>query len=323
MAEIKPKYNDFIKKSDDLVTSQSATRAGFVSVALEKNIKATPFINEARALRSIALKVKNPKELLDIAEIEPALLTASGLSDKSLNHLDASDKLSAKKNLIENFLIPAGNDFANELVYRFLLTRGDTLGGMMRNITGLLGEKKLTRAIISALSIRGYSFTYLDKQSKKWLEGSHDDLTIDENVKGLSWAKSKKYRTLIYNITPPFIGKNIDLCLFSSDYKSYTNNNSPDSVHMDAKNYLSLGELKGGIDPAGADEHWKTANTALFRIRDAFKPTKAITFFVGAAIEKSMAEEIFNQLSNNTLSFAANLTNEDQLNNICSWLISL
>jgi hypothetical protein len=22
-------------------------------------------------------------------------------------------------------------------------------------------------------------------------------------------------------------------------------------------NYLSIGELKGGIDPAGADEHWK------------------------------------------------------------------
>ena len=23
-----------------------------------------------------------------------------------------------------------------------------------------------------------------------------------------------------------------------------------------------LGELKGGIDPAGADEHWKTGNAA-------------------------------------------------------------
>jgi hypothetical protein len=32
-----------------------------------------------------------------------------------------------------------------------------------------------------------------------------------------------------------------------------------------------LGELKGGIDPAGADEHWKTARTALQRIDDAFR----------------------------------------------------
>ncbi len=30
-----------------------------------------------------------------------------------------------------------------------------------------------------------------------------------------------------------------------------------------AEKTLMLGELKGGIDPAGADEHWKTANTVL------------------------------------------------------------
>ena len=32
-----------------------------------------------------------------------------------------------------------------------------------------------------------------------------------------------------------------------------------------------FGELKGGIDPAGADEHWKTGNSALVRIRKAFE----------------------------------------------------
>ncbi|MDZ4383273.1 MAG: AvaI/BsoBI family type II restriction endonuclease [Thermodesulfovibrionia bacterium] len=34
--------------------------------------------------------------------------------------------------------------------------------------------------------------------------------------------------------------------------------------------YIALGELKGGIDPAGADEHWKTARTSLIRIQKAF-----------------------------------------------------
>ncbi|HAJ78349.1 MAG TPA: hypothetical protein DCO75_01135, partial [Fibrobacteres bacterium] len=33
-------------------------------------------------------------------------------------------------------------------------------------------------------------------------------------------------------------------------------------------------ELKGGIDPAGADEHWKTAKTAIDRIVSAFKKRK-------------------------------------------------
>jgi hypothetical protein len=40
-----------------------------------------------------------------------------------------------------------------------------------------------------------------------------------------------------------------------------------------------------GIDPAGADEHWKTANFALERIRKSFaKKKKPQTFFIGASI---------------------------------------
>ncbi len=91
------------------------------------------------------------------------------------------------------------------------------------------------------------------------------------------------------------------------------------------KNYIALGELKGGIDPAGADEHWKTANSALNRIRKSFSEKKLNpkTFFIGAAIENSMAYEIFKQLQNGTMNNAANLTNDDQLTEICNWIIHL
>jgi type II restriction enzyme len=34
--------------------------------------------------------------------------------------------------------------------------------------------------------------------------------------------------------------------------------------------HISCGELKGGIDPAGADEHWKTAVSAFRRITTSF-----------------------------------------------------
>lgn len=97
------------------------------------------------------------------------------------------------------------------------------------------------------------------------------------------------------------------------------------SVHDNPEKYLALGELKGGIDPAGADEHWKTANSALQRIRTAFakKSLTPHTFFIGAAIEKSMAEEIFHQLENQVMTNAANLTDEDQLISICQWLVQL
>ena len=91
------------------------------------------------------------------------------------------------------------------------------------------------------------------------------------------------------------------------------------------KNYKALGELKGGIDPAGADEHWKTANTALSRVRDNFNKhgIQVPLIFIGAAIETSMSKEIFNQYSTGKLANCANLTVENQLISLCNWLVKL
>jgi type II restriction enzyme len=89
--------------------------------------------------------------------------------------------------------------------------------------------------------------------------------------------------------------------------------------------YVPLGELKGGIDPAGAGEHWKTARTALNRIHEAFKTKrlKPHTFFIGAAIEAKMAKEIWKMLKQGKLENTANLTDEDQIASVTSWLCSL
>jgi type II restriction enzyme len=121
-------------------------------------------------------------------------------------------------------------------------------------------------------------------------------------------------------MTPPIVKKNVDICLFDCRYDEYN-----DKIAKNGKKYLALGELKGGIDPAGADEHWKTANTALSRIRSSFTKIKMkpLTFFIGAAIEKSMAREIYVQLKKKTLSNAANLTSDFQLNSICHWICEI
>ena len=89
--------------------------------------------------------------------------------------------------------------------------------------------------------------------------------------------------------------------------------------------FIAFGELKGGIDPAGADEHWKTAQTALARIRTAFDSYNLSPdlFFIGAVIVDSMAAEIWNQLEDGTLQNAANLTNPDQVASLSNWLVAL
>ncbi len=318
-------YSDYIHTSDNLVTPYEQVRAGFLKIALEKNRYATPYVAEAMALKAAAGKATVPQELVEMSEIKTAVLAASGISNKALGHLTESDQKEAVSNLIENFLSPAGSAFVDELVFRFLLTKGDSLGGKMRNLAGKLAEHQFIRTIVATLSIQGQEFRWYDADARKWLCGKSDNPDIAFKAKGLSWMSQQKSRTLLFNLTVPFVGKNIDLCLFDSAPEEIKRGRNTHSNHYHPNYYLALGELKGGIDPAGADEHWKTANSALSRIRTSFEERNHAPqlFFIGAAIAKSMASEIFEQLQTGQLTNAANLTDNNQLFSLSGWLISL
>lgn len=313
-------FREHLSHSDDLVTTYEEIRAGFIALALERNRRATPFVEQARSLKVVASKAKNPQSLLNVPEIEPALLAAAGISDKASSHLQPEDKTEAIKGLIDNFLEPAGPAFVEELIFRFLLTRGDTLGGSMRNVGGALAQRKLTRAILSKLALAGISYKWLDSESNTWLEKADDDTDIELRLRALYWLNSNGDRTMIYNLTVPIVKNNVDMCILRCRFDELTN-----VAFKKPELYIALGELKGGIDPAGADEHWKTARTSLSRIRRAFSEKRLTphTFFVGAAVAKKMAKEIWDQLDKGTLGNASNLTNADQVTSLCQWLCSL
>jgi hypothetical protein len=316
----RPAFVHHLKSSGDLITSYEEVRAGFVALALERNRRATPYVAEARALKTAAEAATNPRDLLRMKTIRAALVTAAGVSDKAANHLTDKNQTEAIKELIANFLEPAGAKFVEELVFRFLLTRGDTLGGSMRNIGGALAQRKLTRAVIAALSVAGITYSWLDSRTAKWIRASDDNSDIELNLRALHWTRSDgETRVMHYNLTVPVVGNNIDLCILRGTAKDLK------KILADAQAYIAFGELKGGIDPAGADEHWKTARSALNRIREAFSKLKLrpMTFFVGAAIEKRMAEEIWTQLKKGQLNNAANLTGSKQLSSLCNWLVGL
>ncbi len=127
---------------------------------------------------------------------------------------------------------------------------------------------------------------------------------------------------MLFDVKPRLIDKNIDIILL--DKPAYQA--SKEQLLATPDRYLACGELKGGIDPAGTDEHWKTAGTALGRIRNSFEKHgvhRPKLFFVGAAIATAMARDIFNELQNGNLSYAANLTKQDQLSDLANWLIML
>lgn len=305
-----------------LVTKTLGYLALHAQCRVELRRRFVPIRAEARALKAAASKARTPADLLNISEIQSALLTAAGVSDKATAYLKEADKKEAVGGLISKFLEPAGTKFVEELVFRFLLTRGDTLGGSMRNIGGFIAQTKLTRAIIACLKIAGKTCVWQHAETNGWSPLPEDDAGIELHLRGISWKKSNEPRTLVYNRKVPFLGKkgkNVDLCLFRCESAEVA------TALNDPKSYISLGELKGGIDPAGADEHWKTAYAALSRIHRAFsaRKSKPHTFFIGAAIEAEMADEIWEMLKAGEFENAANLTDDQQIASLTQWLCAL
>jgi len=315
-------YSTHITKPEDLVTSYAETRAGFIAIALEKNRRAIPFIEEARALQRRIKNISTPEMLLEMQDIRNGLIAASGISDKAASYLGSDGCLFAMQEFIKNFLVPAGSKFKEELVFRFLLTKGDALGGKMRNIVGTLAQRNLSIAIISALRLSGIKYDVLLDGSNEWVSSKDiDDVVGIENAKGISWkTDKKKYRTLYFNITVPIVKNNIDMILLNKP-----NTDDIKETISNCESYIALGELKGGIDPAGADEHWKTAKTAIDRIKESFKKNgySPYIFFVGAAIENKMAAEIFDNLRSNYINNAANLTKPEHITELSDWLIKI
>jgi hypothetical protein len=316
-----------ILSASDLETTHLEKRSGFLEIALRKNREALPYIDQARALRASAQVYSDPKSLVSEPDFRFALSEAAGISKKASAFLNEDDVNSIIHEFVKVVLEPAGSDFVDELVYRFLLAKGDALGGRMRNIVGGMAAEKLTRYIIASVTNSGRDcHVYLNKSKFEWIESCYLNQDDYKNVKLMKWKNSAGVdRQLMYNVNVPTVKKNIDIIILRKILPNDFNSNLIKNLTKDEDAYIALGELKGGIDPAGADEHWKTANTALSRIRSSFqeKNLNISTFFVGAAIEKSMSEEIFQQLKSKNLTYAANLTNEMQIAELCAWINSL
>lgn len=315
-------YNKYIGCPSDLVTSREEIRSGFINFALEKSRKSTPYIEQAKVFRQLSAPASSASDLVNIEEIQQFLLTAAGLSAKAIPYFKEADKKIAIDQLIKKFLEPAEPDFIDEAMYRYLLIKGDSLGGSMRNLVGALAEQKFLRTLLAAMSVRNIDYKWISSnKDKKWKNKPDDETKVESRAKAISWSHKGVSRTLAINLNIPLVKKNIDICLFDCDSSSY----SQGKIVNDIEKIIMLGELKGGIDPAGADEHWKTANTALSRIRDSFdsKNKNIKTSFIGAAIENSMAEEIYDQLEKNTLANAANLLTENQLIEFCNWILDI
>ena len=291
----------FVKTPHDLVTASSATQLGFLDQAFRKAKVAESFVKEARTLYMNLQELSDTTNLLTENSLLPQLMTAAGFSDKAKGYFSKDELVEALSDMLARI---KGNDptsWQQEIVYRYLLTCGDALGGSMRNIVGAYAQKKFCNTILENL------------------RHNNVPVKISSSPKGktqkISWGK----RALVFDKRLPAVKKNIDVILLDKHDLTATDKD----LLAQHTACLACGEIKGGIDPAGADEHWKTACSSLERIRSTIGKSCPPLFFAAAAIVEAMAEEIFDQLQDGRLTHAANITIQEQLDDLASWLISL
>jgi len=295
-----PRYLRHIHTAQDLVTSLEATRDGFISQARAKIVNARPFVDEALKFEAALSEARQLTEVLAMEAYWGHLSAAAGFSEKALNNVPAETAQVMLRAALQEIFDESGDLWRDAILSRYLLTKGDSLGGTMRNLTGALAQRRFADALLRVL---GSQTDVRVKRSKK-----------TKKIHAVEWGE----RILLFDRTSPLIGKNVDVILLRKE--GHARREKP---LRNPRVFIACGELKGGIDPAGADEHWKTARTSLQRIRDRLSSPRPALFFAGAAIEAAMATEIFNDLEEGRLQHAANLNYENQLDDLVGWLVSL
>ena len=289
---------------EDLVTANGATSVGFLEQAQTKADKAAPHLRDALELREHLRDKRTLDEALRDGAIYRQLAAGAGFSEKALGHVSQRD---IKRALQSSLGQLSRRDWREELVYRFLLTRGDSLGGFMRNYAGYRAASKFSTLLADELDKTGIRCV-VDRAPDK-----------PDKVNAVTWEK----RLIVFNRKFPHTGKNVDAILLAA--KDGMPGQAASLLKDHPHRILACGELKGGVDPAGADEHWKTANSALQRIRQWRRRSKIDVklFFVGGAIVTAMAAEIWAQLRKGDLDFAANLNHDAQMRDLVRWLAAL
>ncbi len=334
-------YLHHLQSADALLTSiASMCRMRTIAAVEDKRWRSDVELR-ARVLETKVKQASTPSDLLDIPEVEGGLLTAAGFSREVLLRLDQTQRRQIIVDFVENVLQPAGGGFVEALLADFVEQSIAMAQITPQRTMQAWSQRQLAQCMIAELSLAGRMFQWLQRGQNRWRAGK--TLWDCSHVEALAWTAGNLPRILVFNLSVPFTaheddviqteargeswpdGHNIDICLLHSTPDQYRAKAKRPSLVRDAELYVALGELKGGIDPAGADEHWKTANAHLGRIRRSFSALSALPqlFFVGNAIEASMAGEIWNQLESGELANAANLTDDRQAVSLVSWLCSL
>ena len=315
----------------EITTTPAEIAEGFLQQSMRQFTLASPYVSRIiEARRKLAHIGPDLENLLQAAEsdqeIIEILIGALGLTEKARNAIGSVET----KNLLRRHIMAREHvllepDIINNILYRYALNCGDQLGGVKRNDTGKQAEIKFGEYLLKRMQTKYQSFgvSYLQRRINNFMNllGTDTRDLLESGLSALQWPG----RILAFNMQCPFVGSrgnNVDMILLRTP-RVICSRTDIRALLSERENYILCGELKGGIDPAGADEHWKTARTALDRIAGSFSTHTPELVFIGAAIEESMAQEIIQRMKEGQLDGVANLCKSQQIERLVNWLVDL
>ena len=198
---------------------------------------------------------------------------------------------------------------------------GDSLGGVSRNEVGRIAMMRLLNPLVTYLHRQNHlqeivcSFKGdLSATSEETRQSRREKIAMDSTVdmdELLADCEQRrvKYHELVFRNGNRLL---VDRQLNWTDEAGGTYKIGPD-LHSTAEtqDFVWAAEVKGGADPAGSDEHWKTATQALNRILDACQATGRVQpalAFVATIFVERVAREAQTWIDEGKLTAAYNLT---------------
>ena len=357
--EIPVNWRMYIRSAKDLETRRESTRQGFIDQADEKSRRAIAIEHRTHHFMLALQSVQQIEDLFELKGYWPELVAAAHYSSKAWGHIKRGEtseqQIARLRARFAEIYVRCQSEtkseesclalFRERIIFRSLLTQGEALGGSMRNWIGRVGADSLVETLQKVLGGRE-TIEYARNSSKvqriRWdnrllLFDTKPTLHIQGERVEVTLSKSNEEEIETAKELPL---NNIDMILLDTSDIGPGQTMWGDTLALSTeellqaergllknpKYYLACGELKSGNDPAGGDEHWKTAWAAFDRIRNPSSVTKDFQpelFFIGRAIESVMATNIFERLESGVFSFAANLSSSQQIVALTQWLTSL
>jgi hypothetical protein len=226
-------------------------------------------------------------------------------------------------NRIVSELVKAGGVTPQRHIQMAMANLGDSLGGVARNEVGRLASAQVIRMLalhlhrkwrLASIVYRLKGRVVTNDEEDDEASGQEHTLTVSpemdlETILDRLEGQRVKYRELVLR------NGNRLLLDRQLEWQSFDGRNyriGPD-LHSQspAVDMLWAGEIKGGADPAGSDEHWKTATQALSRISEACDKTgrpKPDLSFMATIIVERVAKEAQTWIDDSRLTSVYNLT---------------